>query len=802
MKKLSKQPGFWILIIIEALFLISALVLLFRPLKEPFQIQYSDGSYTQGAILEQFPTIDGSGLYIDNSMFTDEQAADGEPKIVVDSPAVNLPAGSYKITLHYASNDNPNTYCSKYSRKEWYLNDHENEKTLSPAEPGSLTITEESLFPIDGFSIETSYGGNGYLFLSSIDVQETMTFRYKYLVFLIEIFVLLDLFIRIFWYSPESRRKILLILIASGLVSCLPDLGPNLVNGHDTPYHLLRIDALSDAIRNGQFPCRVSSYWNNGYGYSSSIFYSDLFMLFPALLHLAGFSTVAAYKEYLIAVSLATSFISYYSFRGLLHERKPALLGSVLYTLLPYRLICMYTRSAGGEYTAMTFFPLLIYGTYRIYCYDRAVLSENAPKHQNRKERLSSELRIVMPWVLAVSGIVESHIISTFAAMVISVLFVLIDWKKTFRKKVLLRFILGLAVFFCLNMWFLLPFADFMRGGIRTTTEEEIGYIEDTGAYLFQLFDFFPYGRGSGLTVAQETDPYFSDKTEMSYPGGICLAGALIWIFIAVTEKRKDKNAAGGEELNRIGNFSCGLGILAAFMSTVWFPWNLLSLSSKGAAVIINNIQLPWRFLGVSGALTVTASMCLLIRFEKDGRGIARAKAAGWILALATCITASYYFSQCTRTTHWMSSSYVVGTSEIGGKEYLPANADPEIINNPDPAAGEGTEISEMERSKGSIVVTVKNTSDQESYVDVPFLFYPGYIGTDTATGQKFVAVSSEDARVRIILPAGYSGTIRIRFQERKLWRCAELLSVLTAAGCVIILRRKKHSEKPLPASQ
>ena len=94
----------------------------------------------------------------------------------------------------------------------------------------------------------------------------------------------------------DTGKKLLVILTAMVFASSLPLFGMLLGFGDDLEYHLLRIDALANGIRNGQFPVRISTYWNNGYGYASSLFYNDLFLMFPALLRLLGISVQNAYK--------------------------------------------------------------------------------------------------------------------------------------------------------------------------------------------------------------------------------------------------------------------------------------------------------------------------------------------------------------------------------------------------------------------------------------------------------------------------------------------------------------------------
>ena len=80
------------------------------------------------------------------------------------------------------------------------------------------------------------------------------------------------------------------------------------------------------------------------------------------------------------------------------HNKYIGLCGSILYTLNPYRLSDVYIRSSVGEYTAIIFLPLILYGLWKIYTED-----ENSPSYKHN-------------WIIPAigfSGIIETHIIST-----------------------------------------------------------------------------------------------------------------------------------------------------------------------------------------------------------------------------------------------------------------------------------------------------------------------------------------------------------------------------------------------------
>ena len=110
----------------------------------------------------------------------------------------------------------------------------------------------------------------------------------------------------------------------------------------------------------GQFPVRLTTTTLNGYGYANPLCYCELFLLLPALLYNLWLPLRTCYQIYIFAVTLATCLIAYFSFGRITESRRLGLLGAMLYTLSCYRLVCVYTRAAVGEFTAMAFFPLVL----------------------------------------------------------------------------------------------------------------------------------------------------------------------------------------------------------------------------------------------------------------------------------------------------------------------------------------------------------------------------------------------------------------------------------------------------------
>ena len=153
----------------------------------------------------------------------------------------------------------------------------------------------------------------------------------------------------------------------------MPLLTDILLPGHDLMSHLNRIEGLAQGMQDGQFPVKIQLFWLMCRGYATSVFHGDLFLYFPAVLRFLGVSVQGAYKCYVVAVNLATAAISCFCLGKMLQNRWAGL----LYTMSGYQLISLYIRAAVGEYTAMAFLPLIVYGLWLIFSASRRTLSQH-----------------------------------------------------------------------------------------------------------------------------------------------------------------------------------------------------------------------------------------------------------------------------------------------------------------------------------------------------------------------------------------------------------------------------------------
>lgn len=711
-----------------------------------------------------------------------EAAADPQ-YIYITTPTVDLPRGSYRVTIDYQTDDTDQKYAFTSALNiPSVVVAHDGCRI--PMDAVRTVQTFSSSMPVDAFTVHLNYSGNGYLFVERITIEETNAWKNIRLFWVLLISIVIDGFF--LWYRKLPAavrgqvRVTTAILTGVSLFVSIPFMSMFILDGHDLSFHVVRIEAIKTSLLLGEFPNRISGYWNNGYGYASAIFYGEIFLYVPAVLRIIGFTVQGAYKIYAVLINLGTAFISYDSFRKVFRDHRAALIGSVAYLLAPYRLICIYMRAAVGEYTAMMFFPLIFYGLMRIYM------------DSTEEERYKTSY---IPLVLGMSGIIQCHVISCVIAASFMGLFCLLFIKRSFSLPRFLQMLKAVTGTVLVNFWFLLPFADYMCEGYleRETLINHQGIMNASGAYLRQMFSLFQTGYGHGYTALEDINYVY----ERNYTvGAFGIAAAFYLLYRLHRGKMRS-------EIVKIGDIGLAFGILAGFMCTVDFPWNYLQRMNGLFRMVIKNIQFPWRFLGICSfflTLTTVSLFCLLNQDSSRHRY----RMCLVMLGAFFFVSADYYMYDYTQKSELMvfRDESDIRSEEVGFGEYLPKETPLVYAYEAVSVPGSGVEIIEDCRTGGGQRVTCKNTAQEDSYIDLPFLPYKGYVCRDQETGETLSLQFSDPIHLRVLLPEGYDGTLYAHFEEPWYWRGAELVSLLGMAVYLILRKKGVYVRKMLSGNQ
>lgn len=695
-----------------------------------------------------------------------------EGEIILQTPAMSLPAGHYRVALDYR-------YEPSRTAEEI---DHRAGVYFTAAEAMSVSGEQgcvDVLTQQDTVVLNVNYASDtvrlvanndgGILTIGQVEVRQDMLYAWACVLGWVVLFCLLDL--ALLWLVPGSPRALrdadlrgcIWLLAGVTVLACVPlFMNSGGCQGADWRFHLSRIEGIAQGLREGQFPVRIYSQAKDGYGYAPSLFYGELFLYFPAALRLLGMSVQGAYRTYVMAVQALTAGISFFSFRQMFRHNKTALLGSILYMLAPYHIYNIYWRSAVGEYTALAFLPLIPAALTLLY-------ARQTP--DKRQARLAcAEL------VVAFGALVQTHMISLELAAIACAVFGLYHWRRTFTRRVLAVWGTAAGLTVLLNLWFLLPFVSTMLGG----------YNNMYGGESF----------AGGLSV-QKNGLWISEmlnwRDDHNSIGVVLVAGAvaLVWCMLTQGDRMPSRE-------RKVGAWALGLGALACWMSTNTFPWGWVG-ALPGIGKLLLAIQFPWRYFSLATLMLVLACVCAVSALRRSRY----AQPVAVLLLSASLLGLGIFYHSYLPTVEPVylgdSGQLIYADYKISNMSwyydslYLPDGAveirDGFVCNTPITTV----DIASVTRENGVTVLSCSEATGQMGHAELPLLYYPGYTILNTE-GNVF---RTENGMVGITVPAGYSGEIRVEFREPRRWLAADLVSLATAlvlAARLAIHPRRKNS--------
>lgn len=685
-------------------------------------------------------------------------------------PEVLLKEGSYRYTVSYESTS-PESFAWPHSYVEYY---NAFDTAVTNFDQTSGTNSEVFWMNIDlNMTFRIYYNGVGSVSFQSFSVEELPYAANVDLFFTVLMLAAADVLIFL-WMRRKDRpmqeqtKYVFASLMVISMMASFPLMTGYAINGHDFYFHMTRIEGLKDGLLSGQFPVRINPLFYNGYGYANSVFYGELFLYLPAFLRMIGFTLNDSWLVLIGCVNLLTCFICYYSFNGMMKKPVVALVGTALYTLAPYRLVDIYLRAALGEFIAMTFLPLVLYGMYRIY----------VDPIEGKKHRMC-----FVPLMLGLTGVIQSHVLTgeMVALFILSACVIMLP--KTLQKK---RFcILVKTVLFTVlvNLWFLVPFVDFtLTQDVRVFAKAaNADFIQTSGALLAQLFSAFyryawkNFDGGEGM------------RDEMPLPLGLALILGLMLCGLMLWVKNGKESADRGKM--RQGAVILFFSVLAIWMSTLYFPWDKFSSMSPHFATLIASLQYVWRFLAPAAALAAAAS-CYGLMFLEEKAGKSAMYAVATVLCTLTIVSGMYFMQECLNNQspiRLRDGKQIETVGAASGGEYILSQADHHTVTTIfEPRAFEGCEVTEFDKNGTTITLTVEN-GDEEAYVLLPLLHYKGYGASSedqVITDQNLE--TGEFAVIRLNVPAGYSGEVTVCYEGFWYWRVAEAVSLLTVVYLVL----------------
>lgn len=760
-KILHNKLAWFCIIVFELLFLGGALLVLHgRPSVEL--------NYTQDDLIDNFGA---PGFYLDKSYSS----------AYVATPEFSLPKGFYTLEAECVYNGSTRIEVL-YSDNQFNGNVSD---MINPSDYSNISCDFRVKYSGRKMRVQGRLGGdageNDYILIRNIRIISSPLTMRNMLFRIVVFFAVMDLllfgichreYIRI---SEETKLHIKILILLIIVISMPLMVNYLFMDMHDHQFNLARIEGIKEELLNGEFPIRIQSFWLHGHGYPSSIFYGDILLYIPAILRIFGVSVQAAYNFYVLLINTVTVFLAYYCFSKMWTARI-GLICTIVFSLNIYRLFDIYTRMAVGEYTAILFMPLVLYGLWRIY-----TLPEESEEYR----------RSWIPLTAGCIGIFLSHMLSTEMTAIFIILSIIILWKKTFRKNTLVVLIKAAVFTVLLSVWFLVPFLDYMASGTYHINNP-LGYspyhLEERGIFPAQLFM-------NVYSVLQGTTP-ITNGAAFDMPLTVGMASMLVlagW-FVFCCGKKREMSEKKEEYLAVL------LSLLCLGMTMYFFPYTWLADKFPILKMVIRSIQYPWRFFSIAGVLL---AWLLGIILHKEWIDRKKKQIFASILIMIAFWQGISYMSGVLNEARVMQIFQKVSPMGIEGGEYLPVDWEEnyQISDYTENYIDQLTyaentiSVSEWHRDKGTVIVSLTNNGDETAQIEVPLISYKGYHAI-TDSGDELSISQGVSGRISVSVPTGFSGSFKVEFKEPWYWRMSELISLITLLCLVLYPYVKNHVRK------
>ncbi len=679
--------------------------------------------------------ISGGVLRVDASAVTDKEG------LFAESRSVDLPKGSYNFEIDHENGDGA------------FLTFMDSETPCFtgelPAEESRTVFRFDTDREINDFTVRFYYSGEGSVTLKHL----LITTQGSALIYSDNLLsgLLLIVLALIFDYILVIRNKQIPLEVLAGAAAVFaasyPLFASGFLDGHDTAFHMMRIEGIKDALLDGQFPAVIYPNDAYGHGYMGAL-YPNIFLYIPAALRLMRVSALGAYKASFFLVNIFSFLTAYLCGKTISGSRRGAVLAAVLYTLAPFRLIDIYFRSTLGEAIAMVFFPLVLLGIYNITIGD------------------SERWRALF---VGMCGLIESHILSAIFGGALCAVFVLVFLLKLFKEKRIIKLIYAAAASLAASLVFFVPFFFYRAQDLQL--DDTIRRFNPARAAqpMYEIFSSLP------RLLTDKDDAYLRREMipTLGLVGLACIALTLCLVLCAKT----------GREEKRFALTALGLETAIVYIASDMFPWETLE-KFPGLFNQLMLLEHPWRLFSIAVCIFAPISALALEKTDKLKPSFTAFALALVALSLMTdCLQTDMVFNNRSRyidmETGDRAYSYNV--------DYMPREfKDMEALRTDEAPCSEQVDITKYSKKGTHIYLAYENNRGGDAGIRLPLLYYRGYRAVNAA-GRPLAVYEGELGDICVV-PDAESGEIRVDFTQPVMNVAAFIFSVIAV---VLVLWKK-----------
>ena len=584
----------------------------------------------------------------------------------------------------------------------------------------------------DGLSLQIDVSFSGS-FLEIKDLQ-LESCEYTDRAFIIALFLCLLLLGLIYIKSEKTVIGWNFAFIFTGVIAvCYPVFSNTFSLGYDGVFHAARIESIKEGLMTFQFPVRCSSFFYNGYGGIPSVFYPDLLIYPFAVMRILGASEIFVIHVFIVVNNILSALSMFICAKQIFNDKNKAYWCSALYVTSQYRLGNIYTRFAVGEMISMSLFPFFI------LCFFELVFR--------------SKDDYMIPLSVTAACINLSHLISTLLIAIICCGFCLLNTHFILKKNRVIPIIKSLSLTAMLTVFWWVPFIMYSLNGVGA--ESIIGLRR--AAYLSEVVSLQSH-TGIGLAIMI----------------GVCIT------FVILVKERfnlQDKST----------NAFLFQAILFGLVLTILSMWNRPWLALEKLGIPIGTyIQFPDRLIAYIVVLfCLVAGWGLELFFQK-------AKVPVALLALIiTTISAVPFLASKPFLGEQISRGFIVRPDVYPFSEYTIPGSHFDLTSDQNYHVDGQVDISFYSKEGNNITMYLRAHDD--SAIDFPLFAFKGYKAT--LDKEPIVSGIGDNNRIKINIPSGKEGMLRIWFAGSKLWLMFDIISLI---GWVYIAARwvyihKKH---------